>query len=112
MIASGKLTERIKIERYTETELPDGSLEKTWTTLHEPFCDVVEKDAGIDVIASQDNISQVITFTMRYNPEVHYQIGDRIKWRSRDLKIHSFKVDKMRIRTTIIAKTHNETTQM
>ena len=112
MRTSGRLNERITIKRFIETELPDGSTSKTWMTLHSPYCDVEEKDASVDLIASQDNIGQVIIFKMRYNPEVFYLIGDRIEWRSRDLKIHSFKVNKSRTETTIIAKTHNETTEM
>lgn len=112
MRIAGKLNERITIKRFTETELPDGSLSKTWTTLHTAYCDVEEKSASIDVIASQDNISQVIVFKLRHNPEIAYLIGDRIEWRRRDLKIHSFQVNNTRSETIIIAKTHNETTQM
>lgn len=111
-IASGRLRERITVERYAETELPDGNVIKTWTTIHSPFCDVIEKDASIDTIATLDEMAQVIIITLRYNPEVFYQIGDRIKWRDRVLKLHSLKVDAKRTTTTIIAKTHNETTQM
>jgi phage head-tail adaptor, putative, SPP1 family len=112
MISANRLNERINVIRATEEELPDGSIKKTWMTLHSPFCEVEEKDASIDVIASQENIGQVAIFTMRYNPEVFYQIGDRIKWRSREFKIHSFKVDSLRTKTVIIAKMHNETTEM
>lgn len=113
MISANRLNERIKVLRATEVELPDGSIGKpNWTTLHSPFCEVEEKDASIDVIASQDNIGQVAIFTMRYNPEVFYQIGDRIEWRGRNFKIHSFKVDSLRTKTVIIAKMHNETTEM
>lgn len=112
MISANRLNERISVLRATEVELPDGSISKTWTTLHSPFCEVEEKDASIDVIASQDNIGQVAIFTMRYNPEVFYQIGDRIEWRGRNFKIHSLKVDSLRTKTVIIARMHNETTQM
>lgn len=112
MIGSGKLNERIHIQRFVETEEPDGNVTKTWTTIHTPFCNVEEKDAGIDTIATHDDMSQVIVFTLRWNPEVFYKIGDRISWRDRELKIHSFKVSKDRTTTTIIGKTHNETTEM
>ncbi len=112
MIVSGRLTERIKVERSIETDMPDGSVSRIWTTIHEPFCDVIEKDASIDTIATHDNIEQVAIITLRYNPEVSYLIGDRITWRGRILKLHSFKVDKKRTWTEIIAKMHNETTAM
>ena len=112
MVISGRLRERITVERYTETDMLDGNVSKTWTTIHTPFCDVVEKDASIDTIATLDEMAQVFIITLRYNPEVFYQIGDRIKWRDRELKLHSLKVDAKRTTTTIIAKTHNETTEM
>lgn len=111
-LASGRLTERVIVERYTEVELPDGNVSKSWSTIHVPYCDVQEKDASIDTIATHDDMSQVIIVTCRWNPEIFYKEGDRLKWRDRVMKIHSFKINKRRSITTIIAKTHNETTQM
>lgn len=111
-LASGRLTERVIVERYTEVELPDGNVSKSWSTIHVPYCDVQEKDASIDTIATHDDMSQVIVVTCRWNPEIFYKEGDRLKWRDRVMKIHSFKINKRRSITTIIAKTHNETTQM
>lgn len=112
MIIAGRLNERITVERFVEADLPDGSVSKTWTTIHTAFCDAVEKDASIDTIATHDSMQQVVIFTMRYNPEIHYKFDDRILWRGRTLTLHSLKVDKQRTVTTIIAKTHNETTEM
>ncbi|MCY4781706.1 head-tail adaptor protein [Sphingobacterium sp. UT-1RO-CII-1] len=112
MLTAGKLNERIHVRRAVEVEKPEGSTKKEWAEIHTAYCHVTEKDASIDLIASQDNIGQVVMFTLRYNPEVFYQIGDRITWRSRDFKIHSLKVDTKRISTVIVGKAHNETTQM
>ena len=112
ILRSGRLNERIQIQRYSETELPDGNVTKIWTTIHSPYCDVEEKNASIDTIATHDDMSQVVVFTLRWNPEISYLIGDRILWRERVLKIHSFQVNKSRVTTVIIAKTHNETTDM
>lgn len=111
MLTSGRLSERLTIRRAQETELEDGSVSKTWTILLTTFCDVEQKNGSIDVIASQDNIEQVMFFTLRYRRDIPFIIGDRIEWRGRDFKIHSFDWDKNRTKLTIIAKTHNETTQ-
>lgn len=112
MLTAGRLKERIKVERFTETELPSGSVSKTWTTIHEPFCDLQEKSASIDTVATLETLPQVFIFTLRYNPEVSYVKGDRITWRNRVFKIHSFQVDASRTTTVITAKALNETTQM
>lgn len=68
------------------------------------------QNAGIDVIAAQDNISQVFVFTMRYRTDIPFIKGDRLFWRDRDLKIHSFNWDILRTRLDIICKADNETT--
>lgn len=110
MVNAGSLREKVTIRREAVTDLPDGSQSVTWTDILTTFCRVEQKNASIDVIASQDNIGQVMVFQMRYRTDIPFIIGDRLEWRERNFKIHSFSWDILRTVLTIICNTHNETT--
>lgn len=111
MINAGSLREFVTITRETSEELPDGShTPAVWIPILTTYCRLEQKNASIDVLAAQDNLSQVMVFQMRYRTDIPFIIGDRLSWRDRDLKIHSFSWDIMRTVLTIICVTHNETT--
>lgn len=110
MINAGSLREYVTITREVTTDLPDGSQTVTWMDILTTYCRLEQKNASIDVLAAQDNLSQVMIFQMRYRTDIPFIIGDRLSWRDLDLKIHSFSWDIMRTVLTIICVTHNETT--
>lgn len=109
-IAAGQLREYVVIQRPSYTELPDGSTSVSYTDLLQTYCHVEQKNASIDVVASQDNLAQVMVFKMRYRTDPVFVIGDRVVWRERNFKIHSFSWDMLRTVLTIICQTHNEST--
>ena len=107
-IASGKLREKITIRRRTVTQLPDGSGSVTWSDLLTTYADVRMKQASLDVVAAQDNLSQVFVVTIRYRPDVAINIDDRLSWRGRDFKIHSIAFNITRSTITLTVRAENE----
>ena len=61
-------------------------------------------EADLDNIASQDNLYQVLQFTLRYRSTPKILSGDRIKWRDRALKIHSFRPNLLRTAIVITCR--------
>lgn len=108
MIPAGRLREKVAVERYEETVLPDGSRVMDWVTVMETLAGVKLNDADLDTIASQDNLYQVVQFTVRYRSAPKILSGDRIKWRGRDLKIHSFRADLLRTALVVTCRVKAE----
>lgn len=107
---AGQLREFVTIQRATYTELPDGSTSVAFSDLLTTFCSVKQTTARIDVVSSQDNIAQRMIFTMRYRTNIEFVIGDRLVWRNRNFKIHSFEWDILRTKLLVSCNTHNEST--
>ncbi len=73
-----------KIRFYRITLVPDGmgGSIPTEETIWEPQgAEVQEMRPSTELIATQQNISQVIRIRCRYNPEIAIKIGDKIEWR-------------------------------
>lgn len=105
---AGRLREFVTVKRPVITELPDGSTPTTYVDVVTTYCDVKQQTARIDVVGSQDNIAQRMIFTMRYRTDL--LIGDRLIWRERNFKIHSFEWDILRTKLEVSCNTHNEST--
>lgn len=76
------MIERIRF--YRTTLVPDGmgGSIPTEETIWEPQgAEVREMRPSVELIATQQNISQVIRIRCRYNPEIAIKIGDKISWR-------------------------------
>jgi len=70
--------------RFYRTVLIPGPLGNTPTevTIWQPQgAEVQEMKPSIEMIATQQNINQVIRIRCRYNPEISVKIGDKIEWR-------------------------------
>ncbi len=73
-----------KIRFFRTVLVPDGmgGSIPTEETIWEPQgADVREMRPSTELIATQQNISQVIRIRCRYNPEIAIKIGDKIEWR-------------------------------
>lgn len=73
-----------KIRFYRTVLVPDGmgGSIPTEETIWEPQgAEVREMLPSTELIATQQNISQVIRIRCRYNPEIAIKIGDKISWR-------------------------------
>lgn len=113
MMPAGLYREKITVERPVREDNPNGSgWQTTWVMLLETLSNVEQKLASNDVIAQQENLINPFYFNMRFRTDVTFNIGDRITWRNRFFKIHSWAWDIRRTNLTIIASADNETTDI
>ena len=110
MRGAGKLRDRIEIERKSTVVQPDGSETVTWAPILNTHAAMKMSSGGIDTIASQDSITQVFQFTIRYRTDVVIQIDDRLIWRDRNFKISKLDFDILRTWIMITCRTDNEST--
>ena len=76
------MIEKIRFFRVHLTPDPMGGSTATEETIWEPQgAEVKEMRPWAELIATQQNISQVIRIRCRYNPEIAIKIGDKIEWR-------------------------------
>ena len=110
MIPRGALREYLEIERKSTVVQPDGSETVTWNPILTTHAAMKMSSGGLDVIASQDNISQVFQFTIRYRTDVVIQIDDRLLWRGRNMKLTKIDFDVLRTHITLTCRAENEST--
>lgn len=89
--------ERISFIRVEQTQDDSGQLVNTEETYYSPkAAQVTEMRSSVDVIAQQQNVTQVLKVNLRYNPEVSILNGDFVVWRNFRFTNLSFKVDPFR----------------
>lgn len=122
MIPAGVLRELIKIQRPERVLIPDsgGAYETVYNDiLPKTYAKVTEVSPSNEIIASQQNLKELVEFIIRYRQDINIQIGDRIIWREFNFTVaSSMKVDPLRTRITITAvseieesnRTHEGTT--
>ena len=77
-----KFIEKIRFFRFQLVSDGMGGNISTEVTIWEPQgAEVQEMRPSVELIATQQNISQVIRIRCRYNPEVSIKVGDKIEWR-------------------------------
>lgn len=110
MLPSGQLRERLEIERKSTVLQPDGSESVAWNPILNTYARMTMSSGGINEIASQDSITQVFQFQIRYRTDVVIRIDDRLNWRGRNFKIHKIDFDVLRTWITLTVRTDNEST--
>lgn len=107
MIPSGTLREIIKIQHPERVLIPDtgGDYDTEYVDLlPKTYAKVIEISPSNEIIASQQNLKELVEFIIRYRQDVNIQIGDRIVWREFNFTVaSSMKVDPLRTRITITA---------
>ena len=103
--------ERISFIRVAQTQDDSGQLVNTEETYYSPkAAQVTEMRSSVDVIAQQQNITQVLKVVLRYNPDVSILNGDFIEWRGYRFTNLSFKIDRFRRQIEIMALSEMEST--
>lgn len=104
--------ERISFIRVSQTQDPlTGDNINVETTYYSPkAAQVTEVRSSVDVIAQQQNITQLLKVKLRYNPEVTILNGDFIEWRTYRFTNLSFKVDPLRRYIEVMAFSEIEST--
>jgi len=112
MISAGELKDKIVIERPENVSNGSGGFETVYTPILNTFARVREKQPSTDLIASQQNIYNVVEFLMRYRPQTFIKIGDRVTWRGFTFTVaNSMIVDALRTSITILATAEMETSE-
>lgn len=110
-IAAGRLKEIAAIQRPERTPNGSGGFTTEYVDVLNPmYCDVIQKQPSVDVIASQEKILQLFEFVTRYRTDLEFQIGDRILWRDRHFVLMGFRWDINRIQLIITARVNNDNT--
>lgn len=103
--------EKISVYRINMTQDDTGELVNSEELYYSPKAASVEEvRPSVDVIAQQQNISQLIKIRLRYNPEISIHNGDKIYWRGFRFNSLAPKVDRYRRYVEILAFSEMETT--
>lgn len=104
--------EKISFIRVTQSQDSDtGDTINVETIYYAPKAvEVTEVRSIVDIIAQQQNITQLIKVRLRYNPTIEILNGDFIEWRTYRFTNLSFKVDPYRRWIEIMAFSEMEST--
>lgn len=108
---AGELRELITVQKPTRVQNPSGGYSTEYTDiLKGTYAKVTEVSASSEIIASQEDITSLVEFVIRYRP-TEIKIGYRILWRDFIFTVaKQMKVDFLRTAITITAKSEIETT--
>lgn len=109
MIKAGKLREKIIILEPSRVQNDSGKITTTYAVALETFADVRELKSSAELIEQQENIIQLLEFTMRYRPDVPVVNGYRLTWRGFNFTVNNMRVDPLRTWIKITAQSEIET---
>jgi len=95
-LLAGILREKILFKRATRVSDGAGGFTTTYTTILNTFANVTEVSSDPSLIASQENIKQVIKILIRYRTDVPIKIADVAVWRNNEFVVNNIKVDPFR----------------
>src|SRR5699024_7085189 len=111
VLEAGELREWITIQKPQRTPNGSGGYETVYVDVLTTYAKAEEKSADANIIASQENIDNLVEFTLRYRSDVYIKNGYRLVWRNNNFKVNRFKVDRLRTTITITVKSEIETTE-
>lgn len=103
---------REKITFYRPTRVPDGTGGATYVNIDRwtpQAAQVEEMEPTIEMIATQETLSQVVKVKIRYNPEQEIVLGDKFRWRGFVFNTIRIKVDRIKRFQYLIATAEIET---
>lgn len=103
MIKAGELREKIQIMDSQRVANNSGGGTFTDLPLLDTFARVREIESDLSLVASQDNIRQLVEFMIRFRTDLEIVNGQTILWRGFKYKVHSLKVDALRTEIKIVA---------
>lgn len=109
MIASGLLREKITFQEALRISNGSGGFETTYIDVISTFAKVEEVRSNPDLIASQENVKQLVKFIIRYRPVINIENGFRAVWRGFNFSVNNIKVDHLRTTIEILAFSEMET---
>lgn len=109
MIASGLLREKITFQEPSRTPNGSGGFTTTYADALDTFAKVEEIKSNPDLIAGQENVKQLVKFTIRFRPVINIENGFRAVWRGFNFIVNNIKVDHLRTTIEILAFSEMET---
>jgi SPP1 family predicted phage head-tail adaptor len=96
ILKAGDLREKIVFKRPVRVSNGSGGYTTTYTDILNTFASVSELSSDPTLIASQENIKQVIKVLIRYRADIAVKIADIILWRGFEFVVSNMKADVMR----------------
>lgn len=96
ILKAGDLREKILFKRPVRVPNGSGGYTTTYIDILSTFASVTEISSDPALIASQENIKQVIKILIRYRPIAAIKIADLVRWRGIEFVVNNMKVDIMR----------------
>ena len=105
MIRAGDLNQKISIKRPVSVQNASGGFATGYATVLSTFARVKEVRSNPDLIAAQENVSNLLEVLIRYRPINPVHNGDVIHWRSFEYVVNNMVVDPLRtsIMFTVVA---------
>lgn len=111
MIQAGKLREKINLASPTNVKNSSGGHAPTPASYLDSYAEVVEMKSDPELIASQENVAQLVKFRIRYRTDVVIKNGDYLTWRGQVFIVNNIKVDPLRTSIEMIVKSVMDTTE-
>lgn len=109
MISAGRLKDKIVFQKPVRTKASDGEVTTTYTQVLNTSAEAKEIRSNPELIASQENIKQLVRFTIRYRPLIPIQEGFRAVWRGFNFTVNNIWVDPKRTKIEITVHSEMET---
>jgi SPP1 family predicted phage head-tail adaptor len=110
-LKAGKLREVLVIETPERTKTDSGGAITTYVPKYTVRAAVNEIRSDPTLIASQEDIVQVVSFLIRYRPSIFIVNGDRLLWREKVFTVNNLKVDALRTSIELLCTSEINTSQ-
>jgi len=92
-LKAGSLREKIIFKRPVRASNGSGGYDTSYNEILSTYASVEEISSDPSLIASQENISQVVKIYIRYRPIINVKNGDVVFWRDFEFVVNNIKVD-------------------
>lgn len=108
-LRAGELREQIIISSPVRTKNDSGGSATVFAQKLVTRAAVKELKSDPNLLASQEDIIQLVSFRIRYRPVIDILNGDQLTWRGNEFTVNSIKVDHLRIEIEIICRSEINT---
>ncbi|AGO48015.1 phage head-tail joining protein [Cellulophaga phage phi12:1] len=95
-ISAGSLKDRVSFFRMQPTQNDSGGSDFDQVEYLKTYAQVEELSSSPELLASQENVKQVVRVRIRYRKETNFINGDLMTWRGFKFVLNNFKVDPFR----------------
>lgn len=110
-IRAGELREKVVFQEPVRTSNGSGGYITTYEDRLNTYSKVTEISSNPDLIASQENVKQLVKFTIRYRPVIPIKNAWKCVWRGFEFIVDNIKVDPLRTKIEITTHSEMETSE-